>query len=72
MISDQLQVSNTATLAAGSIVDVVYGGQSGSVFRTGDFCNAITAGTLTDPHATVTFDWRFSILWGPNTTTITC
>ena len=38
-MSDQLHVTGTATLAAGSIVDVVYGGQSDSVFRTGDSCS---------------------------------
>jgi uncharacterized protein with beta-barrel porin domain len=61
---DQLHVANTATLAVGSIVDVQCGDASGSVFRTGDLFHVITAGTLTDPQATVTFPSTFLDLVG--------
>ncbi len=58
-LSDQLNVTGTATLAPGSTINL-RAGQSNSVFRTGDTFTLITAASgLSDQGAAVTLDSAF-------------
>jgi uncharacterized protein with beta-barrel porin domain len=59
LAGDQLIVGGTATLAAGSQIDVRFGSDNGRVFSNGDAFHVITAAGLDDRGAVVNFDSMF-------------